>query len=60
LDLDRSVSCDGRTNKDEWTRPAKNICRNHRCNRGHVKGYSIVGFKGIANGRNMIWELINP
>jgi hypothetical protein len=32
-------SCDGRTNKDKWARPAKNICRNHRCNRGHAKGY---------------------
>jgi hypothetical protein len=33
-------SCDGRTNKDKWARPAKKICRNHhRCNRGHAKGY---------------------
>jgi hypothetical protein len=31
-------SCDGRTNKDEWARPAKNICGNHRWKRGHAKG----------------------
>jgi hypothetical protein len=39
-------SCDGRTNKDKWARPAKNICRNHRCNRGHAKGYS--GIQGCS------------
>jgi hypothetical protein len=39
-------SCDGRMNKEELARPAKNICRNHRCNRGHAKGY--CGIQGCS------------